>query len=122
MESRTLMIGLQLAALAVAAGNGFAAPPPGMAEPQPRTDFKAADANGDGHLSQEEFKAMGLDNLAFKAADIDGDGRVTPDEYALYLKARAEDRANPGAPDQGGGGREHRPGRSAAPSKIGRTE
>jgi Ca2+-binding EF-hand superfamily protein len=36
--------------------------------------------------------SLNLDDLAFRAADIDGDGRLTPEEFARYVEAsRAEE-------------------------------
>jgi Ca2+-binding EF-hand superfamily protein len=56
-----------------------------------KQDFKMLDKNKDGYLSMEEFKATGMDDLAFNAADVDGDGRLSPEEYAKYVKVKATD-------------------------------
>ena len=46
------------------------------------SEFRAADANGDGYLSQDEMRAR-FPNLGneFKRVDRDGDGRVSPQEF-----------------------------------------
>lgn len=61
--------------------------------------FKDFDANKDGYLSQEEFKAKGKDNLAFKAADLNGDERLDPSEFDKYRARKAGDqpKSEPGA-------------------------
>ena len=53
--------------------------------------FKGHDSNKDGHLSLEEFKNKGKDDLAFRAADINGDEQVDPDEFDKYLTRKAND-------------------------------
>jgi hypothetical protein len=53
--------------------------------------FKDFDADKDGYLSVDEFKAKGKDELAFKAADIDGDQRVDPGEFDKYRTRKATD-------------------------------
>lgn len=53
--------------------------------------FKDLDADKDGYLSVEEFKAKGKDELAFKAADVDGDQRVDPGEFDKYRTRKATD-------------------------------
>lgn len=57
--------------------------------------FKDYDANHDGFLSLDEFKAKGKDSLAFNAADSNGDGRVDRGEFDRYLARKARDQ--PGA-------------------------
>jgi hypothetical protein len=61
--------------------------------------FKDLDANKDGYLSQEEFKAKGKDDLAFKAADLNGDERLEPSEFDKYKARKAGDqpKSEPGA-------------------------
>lgn len=61
--------------------------------------FKDFDTNRDGHLSLDEFKAQGKDDLAFKAADINGDEQLDPEEFDKYLTKKASDqpKAEPGA-------------------------
>jgi Ca2+-binding EF-hand superfamily protein len=58
--------------------------------------FKDFDANKDGTLSLDEFKAKGKDDLAFRAADVDGDERVDPGEFDKYLAKKARDQPKPG--------------------------
>lgn len=60
--------------------------------------FKDHDANKDGALSLDEFKARDKDDLAFKAADLDGDGQVDPEEFDKYRARKAADQ-----PASGGG-------------------
>lgn len=57
--------------------------------------FKDVDANQDGHLSLDEFKAKGKDDLAFKAADINGDQQVDPSEFDKYRAKKATDQPKP---------------------------
>jgi len=61
--------------------------------------FKDFDANKDGYLSEEEFKAKGKDDLAFKAADLNGDERLDPSEFDKYKARKAGDqpKSEPGA-------------------------
>ncbi len=61
--------------------------------------FKDFDANKDGYLSQDEFKAKGKDDLAFKAADLNGDERLDPSEFDKYKARKAGDqpKSEPGA-------------------------
>jgi Ca2+-binding EF-hand superfamily protein len=51
----------------------------------PAAFFKKMDANGDGCLSLDEFKAKAKDaakaEVTFKAKDKDGDGKLTVDEF-----------------------------------------
>lgn len=62
--------------------------------------FKDLDADKDGYLSVDEFKAKGKDELAFKAADIDGDQRVDPGEFDKYRTRKATDPKS--GPEAGG--------------------
>ena len=86
--------------LVVAAGFGVASVQAAAVDakanaPEIQIEMKQFDANGDGFLSLEEFKAKkGADDLAFNAADINGDGRLSADEYAKYLAAAREEAAN----------------------------
>lgn len=103
MKSGTNKIQAQLAALLL----GVAILPAYAAGDRKAMSFKDFDANKNGYLSVDEFKAKGKDNLAFKAADIDGDEQVDPSEFDKYLARKASDqpKAEPGAtmqpkPDQ----------------------
>ena len=83
-KTRFAALLLALAMLPAYAGSGMA--------------FKDHDANKDGTLSLDEFKARDKDDLAFKAADLDGDGQVDPEEFDKYLARKAADQ-----PASGGG-------------------
>lgn len=54
----------------------------------PEAAFKKMDANGDGCLSLDEFKAKAKDatkaEATFKAKDKDGDGKLTLDEFKAH--------------------------------------
>ena len=56
-------------------------------------EFRAADSNSDGYLSQDEMRAR-FPNLGneFKRVDRDGDGRVSPTEYFQARKLMIERR------------------------------
>ena len=64
--SRKLLAGLLLSLMA---GAAFAAPPA----------FEDVDINGDGSISAEE--AQTVEGLDFTAADTDGNGTLSPEEY-----------------------------------------
>jgi hypothetical protein len=58
--------------------------------------FSAADTDGDGRMTLEEFTADGA--RYFRTLDTSRDGRLTPDEIAVYEDALAAARARlPGA-------------------------
>jgi hypothetical protein len=101
MEPGIRTTGTCLAALLLGAGmaSASAAGLKGMSESG--MSFKDFDANKDGYLSLEEFKAKGKDDLAFKAADLDGDGRLDPEEFDKYLARKASD---PATSESGAGG------------------
>ena len=61
------------------------------AAPDAAMSFKDYDANHDGFLSLDEFKAKGKDSLAFNAADSNGDGRLDRGEFDRYLARKARD-------------------------------
>lgn len=95
MKSGTGKIQTRLAALLL----GVAMLPAYAAGDRTAISFKDFDTNKDGHLSLDEFKAQGKDDLAFKAADIDGDEQLDPEEFDKYLAKKASDhpKAEPGA-------------------------
>ena len=67
--------------------------------------FRAADADRDGALKLDEFRADFA--RAFAAFDRDGDGEIEPDEVALYERDTLPEMASRGGP---GGGMIRRPG------------
>jgi len=79
---------LALLLLGVAVWPAYAGDRKGMPE---SVSFKDYDANKDGYLSLNEFKAKGKDDLAFRAADSNGDEQVDPDEFDKYLTRKASD-------------------------------
>lgn len=56
-----------------------------------KQDFRKLDKDGNGTLSLKEFRAAGMDDLAFKAADANGDGRVDQEEFVNYMEAKSAD-------------------------------
>lgn len=74
------VLGLTLAAAlgAVAAGTALAEPMAKAASPS----FKDYDSNGDGKVSQEEFRALGGDDQAFSKADANRDNQLSSEEFA----------------------------------------
>ena len=46
-----------------------------------------ADTNNDGMMSLEEAEAQGVNKETFLAMDADGDGQVTKDEFKAWLEA-----------------------------------
>ena len=48
--------------------------------------FKEADGNGDGKLSLEEAKAVGISEKTFDEEDLDGDGSLTKYDYKYGVK------------------------------------
>lgn len=45
-------------------------------------NFKAYDADGNGQVSQEEFRAQGGRDEVFSEADSNGDNQLSADEFA----------------------------------------
>lgn len=48
--------------------------------------FKEADENGNGKLSLEEAKAVGISKKTFEEEDLDGDGSLTKYDYKYGVK------------------------------------
>ena len=63
---------------ATAAGTALAEPAAKAAPPS----FKDYDSNGDGKVSQEEFRILGGNELAFRQADANRDGELSREEFA----------------------------------------
>lgn len=51
--------------------------------------FKDYDANGDGKVSQEEFRALGGNDQAFRTADANSDSMLSSQEFAKIGGARS---------------------------------
>ena len=76
-EHRILHLTLAGAMTAFTATSALAAPV--------MPDFKAADSNGDGMVSPEEFVAKGGHEQAFREADANRDIRLSSDEYVTAV-------------------------------------
>lgn len=87
-QTRLAALLLGVAMLPAYAGDRIGMPESGMS-------FKDYDTNKDGHLSLNEFKAKGKDDLAFRAADTNGDEQVDPSEFDKYLSRKATDQPKP---------------------------
>jgi Ca2+-binding EF-hand superfamily protein len=92
-----LRILLSLAvALSVIVGTAYAKEHKGAAKAKKTVEerFNDRDANKDGKLSQDEFKAKfpkpEAAEKAFKAMDADGDGFVTLEEYKTAMEKHAQ--------------------------------
>jgi hypothetical protein len=75
--NRTVLSLTLAAALSAAAGSALAEPVAKAASPS----FKDYDSNGDGKVSQEEFRALGGDEQAFRKADANRDNQLSSDEF-----------------------------------------
>lgn len=70
-----LMASTALAAQEEGSENGGSLPP-----------FKKADANGDGQLTFEEVKDLGIKKKTFKEEDLDNDGKLSKYDYKYGVK------------------------------------
>jgi len=62
-------------------------------------DFKGADSNGDGMVSQEEFAAKGGSDQAFREADANRDSNLSSEEYTKAVSgmgAPKSEKSKPG--------------------------
>lgn len=76
MKHLITVLGLSLAALSAVPANAQSAEQAAKAKEM----FAKADANGDGAISLEEWKAAGRRERGFAMIDADKDGKVTPEE------------------------------------------
>lgn len=70
-------------------------------------DFSKYDANGDGKISLEEYRAKGGDEQNFRSIDVNGDKLVSHDEFAKQgtpsaARATPATPATPAMPDPSG--------------------
>jgi hypothetical protein len=77
LNRTVLSLTLAAALSAAAAGSALAEPVAKAASPS----FKDYDSNGDGKVSQEEFRALGGDEQAFRKADANRDNQLSSDEF-----------------------------------------
>jgi hypothetical protein len=77
------LLNLTLAAVlsTLAAGTALAEPA-AKAAPTSPTSFKDYDSNGDGTVSQEEFRARGGNEQTFRKADANSDNMLSSEEFA----------------------------------------
>ena len=74
------LLNLTLAAVLSTLATGTAlAEPAAKAAPVTLKDF---DSNGDGKVSEEEFRAVGGSDLEFRKADANGDNMLSSEEFA----------------------------------------
>ena len=73
------LLNLTLATVLSATAAGTALAEPAKAAPP---SFKDYDSNGDGKVSQEEFRILGGNELAFRQADADRDNHLSSEEFA----------------------------------------
>jgi Ca2+-binding EF-hand superfamily protein len=77
LNRTVLSLTLAAALGAAAAGTALAEPVAKAASPS----FKDYDSNGDGKVSQEEFRALGGDEQAFRKADANRDNQLSSEEF-----------------------------------------
>jgi len=98
-------------------GHGGAGGPGQGQRPNPEEIFKKLDTNGDGALSQDEFKASkraqqdpAKAEAAFKGMDKNGDGQVTLEEFKANRPQGGPGQGGKGGAGQGGQGGKGGPG------------
>lgn len=84
LNRTVLSLTLAAALNAAAVGSALAEPVAKAASPS----FKDYDSNGDGKVSQEEFRALGGDEQAFRKADANRDNQLSSEEF---IKASASE-------------------------------
>ena len=78
INRRLLNLTLATGLSTLAAGTALAEP---AAKAAP-TSFKEYDSNGDGTVSQEEFRALGGNEQTFRKADANSDNTLSSEEFA----------------------------------------
>lgn len=93
----------RLTTLTLASVLGAAASTSALAA-SPAADFKTYDSNGDGKISQQEYRAQGGSEGTFSMIDANGDGGLSHDEFVKKGSASVPPAApaNPPAPGMPG--------------------
>jgi Ca2+-binding EF-hand superfamily protein len=73
-------------ALGFLAGSGVAAEQDQASQSQELPKFKKADKDGNGELTFEEVKELGIKKKTFKAEDLDNDGKLSKYDYKYGVK------------------------------------
>ena len=73
-------------ALCLMASTPLAAQEDGSQKDGGLPSFKKADANGDGQLTFQEVKDLGIKKKTFKEEDLDNDGKLTKYDYKYGIK------------------------------------
>ena len=73
-------------ALGCLAGSGVAAPQGQADQNANLPKFKQADNDGNGELTFEEVKELGIKEKTFKAEDLDNDGKLSKYDYKYGVK------------------------------------
>ncbi len=83
-DSFAMALGLLLAGFGTLAWAG--ASEEGSEKTASLPSFEEADKDGDGKLSMEEAKSVGLSEETFEEEDLDGDGQLTEYDYKYGVK------------------------------------